>query len=381
MLLTNAKLFTGESWIADGFVETEGEKIARVGPMEELAAGQAGALDVGGRIVCPGFVEAHCHLGLWEDGTPERFFDGNEDKSGAVLAELRALDALNPREPSFAAARAAGVTTVVTGPGSANPIGGQLIAVETAGVCVDDMVVREPCALKMALGENPRGGKETQPTVRMTTAALIRGAFCRAREYGERRAAGRADYSLRDETLLRALCGELPVHIHAHRADDIFTALRLAREFGLDCVLIHCTEGHLIARELAEAGARAVVGPGLTFASKPELRNLSFETPGALERAGVLTAITTDHPETPVWALPVCAALAVRAGMDHDAALRAITSNAAKICGIDGRKGSLRPGTDADFCIFSRDPLDIQARPDAVYIRGERVFTTEEASR
>ena len=369
--------------IPSGYVLLEGEKIRAVGPMEECPRDWNGpVLDAAGGHILPGFVDAHCHLGMCGDGLGFEAEDDNES-TDPCTPHLRALDGLNPLDRCFREAREAGVTTVLTGPGSGNPINGQGLAVKTVGRWAEEMVVREPASLKLALGENPKSvyheRKET-PMTRMGTAALIRAAFSEALEYMDKQNKADAeedtdppDFDPKLEALLPALRGELPVHVHAHRADDIATAVRLAREFGLKPVVVHGTEGHLLPELLAGARIPVITGPILTDRSKPELANSTIETPARLAAAGVEIAICTDHPVTPIQYLPLCAAMAVRGGLDPEEALKAITLNGAKLAGVEHRVGSLTPGKDADVVVTDRHPLDWLGRVTAVFIGGVRV--------
>lgn len=369
--------------IPSGYVLLEGEKIKAVGPMEEAPRDWNGpVLDAAGGHILPGFVDAHCHLGMCGDGLGFEAEDDNES-TDPCTPHLRALDGLNPLDRCFREAREAGVTTVLTGPGSGNPINGQGLAVKTVGRWAEEMVVREPASLKLALGENPKSvyheRKET-PMTRMGTAALIRAQFSEALEYMDKQNKADAeedtdppDFDPKLEALLPALRGELPVHIHAHRADDIATAVRLAREFGLKPVVVHGTEGHLLPELLAGAHIPVITGPILTDRSKPELANSTIETPARLAAAGVEIAICTDHPVTPIQYLPLCAAMAVRGGLDPEEALKAITLNGAKLAGVEHRVGSLTPGKDADVVVTDRHPLDWLGRVTAVFIGGVRV--------
>lgn len=283
----------------------------------------------------------------------------------------------------FAEAAAAGVTTVLTGPGSANPIGGQFCAVKTYGARVDDAVVMAPVAMKMALGENPKTvyhGKNQAPVTRMATAAIIREQLALAARYerDKRRASedeetDEPEYDAKCEALLPVVRGELPVHFHAHRLDDIFTARRLAEEFRLRYVVVHGTGAHMAAEAVAAGGAPVLCGPLLCDRSKPELRELTPSNPGLLDRAGIPIAIITDHPVIPIQYLPLCAGLAVREGLDWERAVRAITLSPAEIAGIAHRVGSITPGKDADLALFSEDPLTLAAKPLAVIAGGKRI--------
>lgn len=384
MKLKNAVLHTMEGIdYENGWMTVENGVITGLGPMG-ICPQQPGEewLDLDGAHIYPGFIDAHTHLGMWEDGLTFEGDDGNEE-TDPITPQLRAIDALNPMDRCFREALESGVTTVITGPGSANPIGGQLAAIKTAGRCIDKMIVKAPVAMKMALGENPKTvyhGKNQTPVTRMATAALIREQLRKAERYLDdtERALAEEDfdppeYDIKCEALLPLLRREIPAHIHCHRADDIFTAIRIAEEFQLDYVIVHGTEGHLITEELAEKKARVLSGPILCDRSKPELRNLTPACPGKLTEAGIQTALITDHPVIPIQYLPLCAGLAVREGMDPEMALRAITIEPARICGLDERLGSLAVGKDADFSVFRQNPLTIAAKPEKVFVSGREI--------
>ena len=369
--------------IDNGFVAIREGKIWKVGPMEECPADWKGeTLDARGGHILPGFGDAHCHLGMFGDAMGFEGDDGNE-ATDPCTPHLRAIDGVNPMDRCFRDARLAGVTTVLTGPGSANPISGQFVAMKTAGRWLDDMVIKAPAAMKLALGENPKltyHERHEGPITRMATAAVIRENLAKAVEYRDKleRAAADPDeekpeFDAKLEALLPVVRRELPVHIHAHRADDIATSIRICKEFGLEYVIVHGTEGHLIANELAREGARVITGPCLGDRSKPELANMSLETPVLLAMAGVKIAICTDHPETPVQYLPLCAAMAVKGGLPADAALAAITIWAAEIGGVAHRVGSLTPGKDGDVVVMSGHPLNWLSRVSAVVVDGRRV--------
>ena len=361
----------------------EGEKLTAVGPMEALPAGAEGpVLDAEGGHILPGFIDAHCHLGLFGDALGFEADDGNES-TDPCTPQLRAVDGVNPLDRGFREAREGGVTTVLTGPGSANPIAGQFLALKTDGRWVDEMVLKAPAAMKFALGENPKSvyndRKET-PVTRMATAALIREHLAKAQEYQDKQAKADGDpdqdmpdYDAKLEALVPVVAGELPAHFHAHRADDIATAVRLSREFGLKLVVVHGTEGYLVPELLAEAGVPVITGPCLTDRSKPELVGQTLDNPALLHRAGVKIAICTDHPETPIQYLPLCAAMAVRGGLDPEEALAAITSSAAEIAGLSKRVGTLTPGKDADVVVTSGHPFDWNGSIRAVFLNGRRV--------
>ncbi len=364
-----------------GYVAFSEGKITGVGPMEEAPQGEE-ILDVQGGHVFPGLIDAHCHLGLFGDSLGFEADDGNES-TDPCTPQLRALDGVNPLDRGFAEARAAGVTTVLTGPGSANPIAGQFIALKTDGRWVDEMVVKAPAAMKFALGENPKSvyndRKET-PVTRMATAALIREELSKTVEYRDKQdkvdqdpEADMPDYDAKLEALLPVLRREVPAHFHAHRADDIATAVRLSREFDLDLAVVHGTEGYRVAELLARYQVPVITGPCLTDRSKPELVGQTLENPALLAKAGVEVAICTDHPETPIQYLPLCAAMAVRGGMEPEEALAAITSVPAHIAGIGHRVGTLTPGKDADIVVTTSHPLDWSSRVTAVFLEGKQI--------
>ena len=383
MLIVNGVIHTMEmGTIPDGFVLVKGSRIAQVGPMSDLPddPGPTGLIDAQGGHVLPGFIDAHCHMGLYGSSSPQE--DDLNEMPSACTPHIRTLDGVDPMNPYFEDARRAGVTCVLTGPGSANPIAGQSVLLKTAGTVVDQMVVRSPAAMKFAMGENPkRCHKEHGPATRMATAALIRDKLTQALNYDLKCAQAQADSEARApefdaqlEALRPVVTGRLPAHFHAHRADDIATALRVSREFGLDCVIVHGTEGHLIADFLAEAGVPVITGPILNDRGKPELANRSMETTAILSRAGVQVAVCTDHPENPIQLLPMCAELCARAGMDEEEALAAITVNAACIAGVGDRMGALAPGKDADVVVMDGHPFHWKSRAVHVLIDGQEVI-------
>ena len=383
MLFINAKIMTMEDAVIDcGYIQIKEDKIIAVGDMNSAPQDEE-ILDLQGKTVYPGFIDAHCHMGMAEEGLDFEGDDLNE-MTDPVSPHLRGLDAINPVNKSFPEAVDAGITTVVTGPGSANAISGQFCAIKTYGKRVDKMILREPVAMKFALGENPKkvyNDKSETPMTRMATAALIREELSKAKRYLEDVQRAEEDpeendppeFDAKKEALIPVLKREVKAHIHCHRSDDIFTAVRLAEEFGLDYVLIHCTEGHLIVDELKEIGAPVVNGPLMCTRSKPELLNASDKTPGVLSKAGLQVAICTDYNVIPIWMLPITAGYAVREGMDYGEALKAITINPARICGIEDRVGSIKVGKDADLLVYSQDPLTLAAKPDMVFINGKQV--------
>ncbi|NUT38766.1 MAG: amidohydrolase [Thermoactinospora sp.] len=360
--------------IEGGTVLIQEGKIVAVGADVTVPDGVE-TVDASGQWVLPGFVEAHGHLGVWEEAEGWAGQDTNE-MTDPVGARLRALDGINPAETGFADALSGGVTSAVIKPGSGNPIGGQTVAVKCWGRTVDEMLVREPVSVKSALGENPKrvyGDQKKLPSTRLGVATVIRDALRKAQDYKADTDRKERDGTM--EILVKVLDGELPWCQHAHRADDIATAIRLADEFGYKLILNHGTEGHLLADILAERDIPVIIGPLFTTRSKVELRQRSLRNPGILARAGVRIAITTDHPVVPINFLVHQVTLAVKEGLDRDEALRSITVNPARIMGLDDRVGSLTPGLDGDVVIWSGDPLDIFSRALRVFVNGREVYT------
>ncbi|MFW5915284.1 MAG: amidohydrolase [Planctomycetota bacterium] len=336
-------------------------------------------VDARGAVVVPGLVEPHCHTGIHGEAEGPAGNDVNESHD-AVTPHLRALDGINPLDVGMQDAVRAGITTVNVGPGSANPIGGQFAALKTAGSpVVDERIILQSTGMKMATGENPKrvyGNQDKTPSVRPATAALLRETLYEAREYLEeieRKGPDDIDRDFKKEALRPVMEGKIPPRIHAHRADDIVTAVRICEEFGLCPVIEHCTEGHKVADLLAEKDIPVILGPFMSSRSKRELRERTFRTAGVLSEVGVEVALMTDSPVIPVQYLPLMAAFAVREGMDPDEALRAITINPARICGIDQRVGSLEVGKDADLVILEGQPLDPRSRVQHVFVSGEEI--------
>lgn len=379
LLIKNAKVITmaGE-YLPQGDVLIDGARIAAVG--NDLSAPDARIIDAAGLYALPGLVDSHCHIGMWDDSMGFEGSDGNEI-TNPVTPQMRALDSLYPSDRCFSEALAGGVTTVATGPGSANPIGGQFVAMKTAGSYLEDMIIREPLALKIAFGENPKrcygeGGK--LPMTRMGTAAVIREAFVKAQNYMRKMDAAdpdkRPDRDLGLEVLVKALRREIKVKAHAHRSDDILTAIRIGREFNLDLTLEHCTEGYIILDRLAREQLPVTLGPLLSDRSKIELGRMTFEAPAMFERAGVKFALMTDSPVIPEQYLAVEAAICVRNGLSEEGALKAITINAAEAIGLADRVGSLEVGKDADVCLYDAHPLDARAHVTHSIVNGEVAF-------
>ncbi|MDI9422554.1 MAG: amidohydrolase [Bacillota bacterium] len=381
LAIVNAQLLTITDGIKEGSVLVDDQgTIAAVGAVE-IPEG-ATIIDGQGKVLMPGMIDAHGHAGVWEEGLGFEGSDGNE-MTDPITPHLRALDAINPHEEGIAEALRAGVTAMCILPGSANVVGGQGVVVHLHGNTVEEMIIKEDGGLKMAFGENPKrvySGQKKTPSTRMATAAILRENLVKAQNYLAKLEKAKTDpdkapeRDLKMEVLVRVLKRELSVRAHAHRADDIMTALRIAKEFNLDMSIEHCTEGHKITRELKEAGVWALVGPSLTNRSKVELKELSFSTLRVLWEAGIPVTITMDHPVIPVGYLPTAAGYAVKAGLPREEALKAITINPARVLGIDDRYGSLEVGKMADMVLWSGDPLEIQSEVEKVFIHGQVVY-------
>lgn len=383
MLIRNGKIFTCE----EGKIYEKGDilikdgKISRIGEDLSQYIGEEEIIDAKGLLIFPGFIEAHCHLGLHEEGN-NGAGNGTNEASEPITPQMRAIDGINPFDGGFQSAREAGVTTAVIGPGSANVIGGQFAAVKTSGICIDDMIIKEPVAIKVAFGENPKrvySGKNKMPNTRMAIAALLRETLTEAVNYKNRKIDAEIedrDFSknLKYEALLPLINREIPMKAHAHRADDILTAIRIAKEFNLKLTLDHCTEGHLISDYIKRENLDAIVGPTLNFNGKAETLNKTFKTPKDLIDKGIKVAITTDHPVVTIDNLPLCAAMAMKEGITFNEALEAITINPAEIIGIDERVGSLKEGKDGDLVILNGSPFEIATKTIYTIINGEVVY-------
>ncbi len=379
LLIRSGLVFTMESDQAShADILIENGKIAKIAksitPTERMRV-----IDASGLRVYPGFIDAHSHIGISEERKTSQGDETNEG-TNPLTPCVRAIDAINPMDSAFHNALATGITGVMVGPGSANPIGGQFAFIKTYGRRIDDMIVLAPSAMKLAFGENPMTNYGTNgniPSTRMGIASLIREELTLARQYFN--GASKSDGSFRMECYRELFEGRIPMKAHVHRADDIFTAIRIANEFGLGLTLDHCTEGHLIAEEIAESGYPAIIGPSLASRSKDEVSLSDFKTPGILQRAGVPVALTTDHPVSRIQHLPLCAALAAKEGMSRWGALRAITIDAAKICRVDHRLGSLKEGKDADIAIYDGDPLEIASSVKYTIVNGDIAWQARES--
>lgn len=378
LLIQNGILYTMETEeCMQGDILIKNGKIAEIA--EHIPAKkEMEVLDATGLLVFPGFIDAHSHLGIAEEKTSGMGDESNEG-TNPVTPGMRAIDAINPMDSAFHNAVAAGITGVMAGPGSANPIGGQFAFIKTDGRRIDDMVVLAPGAIKVAFGENPMtnyGNNGNIPSTRMGIAALIREELFKAKQYFNNETQDtQKDFCM--ECYRDLFEGKIPLKAHVHRADDIFTAIRIAKEFGLGVTLDHCTEGHLIAEEIAESGFPAIVGPSMAARSKKEVSASDFKTAGVLQKAGVLVALTTDHPVTRIQYLPLCAALAAKEGMGAFGALRAITIDAAKICRVEHRVGSLKVGKDADIVLWDGYPLELSSSVHTTIIDGKIVWQRE----
>ena len=343
---------------------------------------QMTVIDAEGRLVTPGCVEAHCHLGVSNSMMRWEGADCNE-KSDPITPHMRAIDGINPADETFELAVRGGVTSACVGPGSTNVVGGSFAAIKLVGKRVDDMIIKFPVAMKCAFGENPKGtfgqSSHKTPYTRMATAALLRNLLFQARQYLEAKESGKKPgFDIKLEAMIPVLKKEIPLKAHAHRADDIFTAIRIAKEFDVNLTLDHCTDGALIADELAKEGYPALLGPLLGGKSKVELAHKSFQTPNALYRAGVPISIITDAPITPLHDLPLCAGLAASAGLPYEEAWKAITIHPANQMGIGDRVGSLEAGKDGDLVIWTADPLTtVGAKSHITVIDGAVVYSTQ----
>lgn len=374
--LVNGRIYTitkgiienGQVLIKDGKIVALGQKL--------LLPDNAEVIDVEGAIVSPGLIDAHTHMGIEEEIHPEG--EDTNEMTEPITAELRAIDGINPRDIGYQDALKAGVTSVMVTMGSANVIGGLTCVMKTYGRDLSDMVLKEEAGLKMAFGENPKrvySEQKKAPTTRMATMALARQAFYDAKNYERKKE--EEGFDLANEHVLKALKKEIPVRLHAHRADDILSAIRLRDEFGLEMVIEHGTDGHLIVPELLNAQVPVAVGPSLSNRAKVEMENVTFATAGILAKAGVKVALITDHPCTPIAYLPICAGLAIKHGMSEEDAWKAVTINPAEIMHIDERLGSIEIGKDADLVVWQGEPFSIMGSPKMVIVNGEIVYKAE----
>lgn len=358
----------------NGYVSFENGVITEIG--KGMPTVTDSDYDGGGCDLYPGFIDAHTHLGLTTNGVGVESEDFNEE-SDPTASQLRIVDGINPMDTSFQKALNAGVTTAIVSPGSMNPVAGDIVAVKTTGKRIDKMLIKT-VGMKFSMGENPKMtymNRDESPCTRMAVASLIRESLFKAKRYMEEKENAEGsddlpDFDIKSEALIPLLKRKIKAHFHCHRADDIFTAIRIAKEFDLDYTLVHCTDGHLIADELKDENATAIIGPIICDPCKPELANITPKNAGILNNAGVKIAICTDHSEVPIEYLPISVGIAVKNGLDMQSALESITVNAAEIGGIDSRVGSIEIGKDADFVLFDTNPFEVMSSPKTVVVSG-----------
>ena len=387
ILIKNGKITTMTGTNYDpGSLLIKDEKIFKIGKDIEVDPNElTEIIDATDCWVMPGLIEAHCHIGITEEKKGLEGDDCNEMKD-PVTPYIRGLDAINPMDSAFHNAISSGITSMMVGPGSSNVVGGQFAFIKADGRCIDDMVVLEPAAMKTGFGENPKGNYTElgmKPTTRMTMAAMLRQELFEAKEYQKQKEKAEkkgeeSEYDFEKECWLPVLRKEIPIKAHVHRADDILTAIRIAKEFDLDMTLDHCTEGHLIAKEIKASGFPAIIGPTLASRNKIEIQNMDFKTAGILFKSGVKVAIMTDHPVSRIQYLPICAGFAAKEGLGIEEGLKAITINAAEICKVADRVGSLEVGKDADIAIFTGNPMEVFTKALFTIINGEIIYRAEE---
>lgn len=379
LLLKSGKVHTPEEVRKECDILIDNGKILQIAPNIEMR--DAEIIDVSGKIVTPGLIDAHTHVGIYEEAVGEPGADGNE-MTDPITPNLRAIDAINPADLAFKDATSAGITALLTGPGSGNIIGGQNIVLKTAGsLIIDERIVRDPAGMKMAMGENPKmvySGQKKAPSTRMANAALLRESLMKAKDYLRKKEKPKDDnneveFDAKSEALIKVLKKEIPIRGHAHRADDIITFIRIKDEFDIDLVIEHGTESHLIADYIAKKGISVVVGPSLSARVKVELKEITFKTPKVLYERGILFAIMTDAPVLPVNSLPLMVGYSIREGLPWEEGLKAVTINAAKICGVADRIGSLQEGKDADIAVFDGDPFTIEGKCVLTIVNGNIV--------
>ncbi len=386
IIIKNAKIFTmaGKNYDS-GCILVKGTKIQKIaGSIDESENTDDIVINLKNCWVLPGLIDAHSHLGIFEE-KKGLIGDNSNETTEPVTPYIKAVDAINPMDSGFHNAIKTGVTSVMVGPGSSNVVGGQFVFIKTSGRSIDDMTVLEPAAMKIAFGENPKtnyGNNNQMPSTRMSIGAMLREELFEAKQYAENKKSALADgksfkEDFRKECWLPVLNKEIPLKAHAHRADDIQTAIRIAKLFDLKMTLDHCTEGHLIVEEIRRSGFPAIVGPSLASKNKTEVQYLDFKTAGILYKAGIKVAITTDHPVTVIQCLPLCAGIAAKEGLGIEEGLKAITINAAEICGVSSRVGSIEEGKDADIAIFDDNPMKIFSRCLYTIIDGQIVYANE----
>lgn len=383
LLIKDGKILTMSGTVMErGSILIEKNKIITIESSIDISDdAEITIIDASGLWVLPGLIESHCHIGITEEKIGIAGEDSNETTS-PITPYIRALDAVNPMDPAFHNAIQAGITSVMVGPGSSNVVGGQFLFMKTHGRVIDTMKILEPAAMKVAFGENPKNSYKDlnkAPSSRMTIAAMLREEIFNAVQYRKKKIKAESngeeiEENFKLESWIPVLEKKIPLKAHVHRADDIMTAIRIAKEFNLNLTLDHCSEGHLIANEIKESGFPAIVGPDMTCRNKIEIANANFKTAGVLANKGVKVAITTDHPVSLIQYLPVCAGLAAKAGLGIEEALKAITINAAIICGAEDRVGSLEVGKDADISIFTGNPMEVFTHTVYTIIDGQIVY-------
>lgn len=385
LLIKNGIILTMAGNVYDeGSILINGSKIEKVAEKIDIDESNIDVIDAKGMWVMPGLIESHCHIGILEEKKGIEGDDCNEMVE-PITPYLKSIDAINPMDAAFHSAIKAGITSVMVGPGSSNVVGGQFAFIKTSGRKIDDMLVLEPAAMKIAFGENPKKNYSNQnvmPTTRMSIAYMLRKEIESAIQYKKDKdnAINNSEEFERDyemECWLPVLEKKIPMKVHVHRADDILTAIRIAKEYGLDITLDHCTEGHFIVEEISQSGFPAIIGPTLASRNKIEVQYMDFKTVGILNKAGILVAVTTDHPVSLIQYLPICAGLAVKEGLEMEEGLKTITINPAKICRVDGRVGSIEEGKDADIAIFDGNPMEVFTNTLYTIIDGKVVYERE----
>jgi imidazolonepropionase-like amidohydrolase len=387
LIINNGKVFTMAGKMIDPgcVVIDKGKIIAVDDKIDRKVKEEDTLIDATGLWVLPGLIEAHCHIGITEEKKGMEGDDCNECTS-AVTPFLRAIDAVNPLDPAFHNAIQAGITGVMVGPGSSNVVGGQFLFMKTHGRVIDKMAVLEPAAMKVSFGENPKNSYKNlnkMPSTRMSIASMLRDELFRASQYKKSKDQAIAvnenfekDFNM--ECWMPVIEKKIPLKAHVHRTDDILTAIRIAKEFNVDLTLDHCSEGHIIADEIKESGFCAIVGPDMACRNKLEIKNADFKTSGVLAKKGITVAVTTDHPVTLIQYLPICAGLAAKKGLGIEEGLKAITINAANICKVGHRIGSLEVGKDADIAIYTGNPMEVFTHTVYTIIDGEVVYAWED---
>lgn len=383
LLIKNGKILTmaGKTF-EPGSIVIENGKIVEVGKKVDISIQKNDiVIDAQGLWVLPGIVEAHCHIGISEEKKGMEGDDCNEITC-PITPQLRAIDGVNPLDPAFHNAIQAGITSVMVGPGSTNVVGGQFLFMKTHGRVVDQMALIEPAAMKVSFGENPKNSYKDlnkSPSTRMSIASMLREELFLASQYKKRKETAleknesfETDFKL--ESWLPVLNKQIPLKAHVHRTDDILTAIRIAKEFDLKLTLDHCSEGHIVADQIKESGFPVIVGPGLAYRNKLETQNVDFKTAGVLANHGIKVAITSDHPVTLIQYLPIYAGLAAKKGLGVEGSLKAITINAASICGAEDRVGSIEVGKDADIAIFDGNPMEVFTQTIYTIIDGAIVY-------